>query len=190
MEQRRKIGNQNAKDFLDVLCELWDRVPSKEFRDLGITETTIIAQAVNFFLGGYETSATTLSHLLLHMAENPVIQDKMHAEITEVMEKKGDGVLDQEVTRDANIPYILACINESLRMAPPLYRPERICTKDWTHKGITIKKGTVTMMASWPANRNPKVYPDPDEFKPERFLPENKKDIDQYAFTSFGFGPR
>ncbi len=209
MESRRKSGIKNAKDFLEVLCELWDRVPTKEFQDLGISETTIIGQAVNFFLGGYETSGTTLSHLLLHMAENPEIQEKMHSELMAAFARRGGGVndgddkentkssskdtenIDHELIKDSEIPYITACINESLRLAPPLFRPERICTKDWNYKGISIKKGTITMMASWAANRNPKVFPDePENFKPERFLPENKASLDPFALTSFGFGPR
>ncbi|ODM96045.1 Cytochrome P450 3A21 [Orchesella cincta] len=181
---------QNSKDFLDVLVDLWGRVNTKEFKDLGISETTIIAQAINFFLGGYETSSTTLSHLLLALADNPACQEKMHGEIMSVLKRQGNAEINHDTIHESNIPFIQACIYESLRLAPPLLRPERICTKDWSHKGYSIRKGTHIMLASWAANRNPEVYPDPEAFKPERFLPENKKTLEAFAFSSFGFGPR
>lgn len=199
IETRKESGEKSMKDFLDLLCDLWELVPSKEFQDLGISQTNIISQAVNFFLGGYDTMSTVLCHLFLHMAENPEVQEKMHLELTKVMARKhgaesgskSKDEIDHNLIQDSEIPYIIACINESMRLAPPIYRPERVCTKDWSHNGISIKKDTVVMLAAWPANRNSKVYLDePDKYKPERFLPENKTTLHPYAFSSFGFGPR
>ncbi|CAL8116989.1 unnamed protein product [Orchesella dallaii] len=183
----------NSKDFLDVLVDLWDRVESEEFKAHGVTQNTIIAQAINFFLGGYETSATVLCHLLHYLADNPDVQDKMNVEVMSALKKKGagGGEIDHDLIQESEIPYTTACILETLRLAPPVIRPERICTKDWNYKGISIKKGTPVMIAAWAANRNPKVYPEePEAFKPERFLPENKAGLEPYAFTAFGFGPR
>ncbi|ODM96046.1 Lithocholate 6-beta-hydroxylase [Orchesella cincta] len=181
---------QNSKDFLDVLVDLWGRVNTKEFKDLGLTENTILAQAIDFFLGGYETSSTVLSHLLLALAENPDCQEKMHEEIMSVLKRQGNAEINHDSIHESEVPYIQACIYESLRLAPSIFRPERICTKDWNYKGYSIKKGTRVMLAAWAANRNPEVYPDPEAFKPERFLPGNKGSLESYAFTSFGFGPR
>jgi len=192
IKNRLASGKSSSKDFLDLLCDLSKRVEAGEFKHLGFTQTTVMSQCVLFFLGGYETTASTLSHLLWNMANHPEIQEKMHKEVEEALAKNPKGTLiDHEFISEANIPFTLSVINETLRLQPPVFRPERICTKDWTHNGISIKKGTVVMIAAWAANRDPKVYPDqPDNFKPERFLPENKKNLDPYAFTAFGFGPR
>ncbi|CAL8112255.1 unnamed protein product [Orchesella dallaii] len=110
-----------------------------------------------YSLSCYETTASSLSRVLYNMAQHPEVQEKMEKEL-----------------KNAN---------------PPFYRPERIlCGKDWSHNGISIKKGTVVMIPTCAANRNPKFYPDePDKFKPERFLPENKGKLGPFAFTSFGF---
>ncbi|CAL8112251.1 unnamed protein product [Orchesella dallaii] len=191
IKQRIASGSSSSKDFLDLLCDLWKRVEAGEYKELGFTETTVLAQCVLFFLGGYETSATTLSHVLYIMAYHPEVQDKMEKELENALKNSKGGSIDHELISESNIPFITACINETLRIYPSVYRPERICGKDWSHNGISIKKGTVVMIPTWAANRNPKFYPDePDKFKPERFLQENKGNIEPYAFTSFGFGPR
>ncbi|ODM99095.1 Cytochrome P450 3A4 [Orchesella cincta] len=191
IKNRIENGSSSTKDFLDLLCDLWKRVEAGEYKELGFTETTVLAQCVLFFLGGYETTATMLSLLMWNMANNHEIQVKMEKELKQALSKSPKGSIDHELINDENIPYISACINETIRLYPSLYRPERICGKDWHHNGISIKKGTVVVIATWAANRNPKFYPDePEKFKPERFLPENKGIIDPMAFTSFGFGPR
>ncbi|ODM87121.1 Cytochrome P450 3A4, partial [Orchesella cincta] len=189
IKNRIESGTSSTKDFLDLLCDLWKRVEAGEFKELGFTETTVLAQCVLFFLGGYETTASMLSSFLWNIANHPEVQDKMNKELEQALSNNPN--IDHELISESNIPYISACINETLRLQPSFYRPERICGKDWNHNGVSIKKGTVVMIPTWAANRNPKYFPDePEKFKPERFLPENKGNNEPYAFTSFGFGPR
>ncbi|CAL8112174.1 unnamed protein product [Orchesella dallaii] len=192
IKSRIESGSSSTKGFLDLLCDFWKRIEAGEYSELGITQTTqCIAQGVLFIVGGYETTSYALSHLFWRIANNPEIQEKMHVELKQAISCHNTHSIDHELINDSNIPYILACINETLRLYPSVYRPERICTKDWSYNGISIKKGTCVMLASWAANRNPKFYQDnPEVFKPERFLPENKGTLEPYAFTTFGFGPR
>jgi len=193
IQNRIKSGASTSRDFVDLLCDLWKRVERGDFDKFGFTQTTVLSQCALIFLGGYETTASMLSHLLWYMANHPDVQDKMYEELEEALRLNPNvGQIDHELISDGSIPYISSCINETLRLCPTIYRPERICNKDWSHEGISIKKGTVVMIATWAANRNPKFYPDePDKFKPERFLQENKvRMMEPYTFTSFGFGPR
>ncbi|ODM99094.1 Cytochrome P450 3A4, partial [Orchesella cincta] len=191
IKSRIVSGSSSTKDFLDLLGDFWKRIEAGEFKQLGITQTTVVAQGVLFIVGGYETTSYVLSHLFWSMANHPEIQERMFLELQAALEKNPSHSIDHELINDTNIPFILACINETLRLYPSVYRPERICTKDWSYNGLSFKKGTPVMLASWAANRNPKYYPDePEKFKPERFLPKNKGKLEPYAFTSFGFGPR
>lgn len=176
-------------DFVDILNELIDRTTTDEYKELKITDDTIISQAVNIFLGGYETSGSTSTVLLYYLATNPNIQRTLQIEIDKIFEKS-NGRINHDSIRDEEIPYLTACINEALRLGPPLYRPERICTKDWTYKNIKIKRKTTVFLCNWAMHRDPAHFEDPDAFKPERFLPENKDSINQYAFVPFGLGPR
>lgn len=189
MENRKKSGSTNSKDFVDLLNSLMEKVDTPEFQNLSITEGTILSQAVNFFLGGYETSGTTLSHLLLELATHPEVQDNLKSELDKMLDRF-DGKICHESISDTEMPYALCVLKESLRLAPPLLRPERICTQDWRHpeSGVSIKKGTIVMIAAWAANRNPKYWPNPDKFWPERW--ESAENLNPYAFTTFGHGPR
>lgn len=113
------------------------------------------------------------------------MQRKLQIEVDAIFEKS-NGTID----RDEETPYLTACINEALRLYPPLYRPERVCTKDWSHENIKIKRSTTIFLCNWALHRDPSSFDAPDEFRPERFLPENKHRINQYAFVPFGQGPR
>lgn len=189
LQARRRSGEKKNSDFVDILNELIDRTSTAEYKQLKITEDTIISQAVNIFLGGYETSGTTSTVLLYYLARNPDVQKKLQIEIDGIFERS-NGKIDHDSIRDDQTPYLTACINEALRLGPPLYRPERICTKDWSYGNIKIKRKTTIFVCNWAMHRDPVYFDDPEAFQPERFLPENKHRINQYAFVPFGHGPR
>lgn len=57
------------------------------------------------------------------------------------------------------------------------------------HK-FEIPKGMPVYIPILPIHRNPKYFPKPDQFIPERFSPENRDSVDQYSYLAFGLGPR
>lgn len=98
------------------------------------------------------------------------------------------GKIEHETLNE--LAYLNACILETLRIFPSLLRIDRMCTKEWTYEplGLIIPKGTVVQIPVFPVHFDPENFPDPHAFKPERFLPENKDKLNQYAFLSFGLG--
>jgi cytochrome P450 len=84
-----------------------------------------------------------------------------------------------------------ACIFETLRISPPIIRLERVCEKDWHHEptGLEIKKGVIVQVSNYAMHFNEKYFPEPETFRPERFLPENKDKLVPYTFSAFGHGP-
>lgn len=56
--------------------------------------------------------------------------------------------------------------------------------------GFTLPKGLTVILNFYATHRNPAVFPDPESFKPERFLPENSIGRHPYAFVPFSAGPR
>lgn len=85
-----------------------------------------------------------------------------------------------------------AVIDETLRMYPPAQRIEREVTNDIDYNGLKLKKGQVVMVPIYALHHDTDLYPEPERFKPERFLKESFecKSRDSMAFLPFGGGPR
>lgn len=191
-EKLVKPSSTNCNDLADLLVDCFDNLESNEFKRLGISETTILAQALN--VTALDMISATLTMICYYLASNSSTQNKLHSELDEVIEDRFGGRIDHETIQC--LPYLSACLNETLRLAPPLIRPERVCTKDWVSSdgSLKIKKDTVVMVPLWAAHRNPKYFSKPDAFIPERFLADSPQyeagSWHPYAYTPFGVGLR
>ncbi|XP_033639403.1 cytochrome P450 3A13-like [Asterias rubens] len=148
----------------------------------------VVSQCVMFLLAGYETTLACLVFTTYLLAIHPDIQDKVCAEIQEVLHE----AKATRVTLDlANkMPYLGMVINESLRLYPPVTRLVRICNRDTNVQGLHIKQGTRIIAPLWAIQRDPDLWPDPLTFNPDRFSPESQGSTNMDAFLSFGVGPR
>ena len=86
------------------------------------------------------------------------------------------------------LPYLTGCIKEGLRLSygVPGRLPRTIETDSATFNGYTVPKGTIVGMSSWMMHRDERIWPEPEKFKPERWLePSEAKRLDKYlvAFT-------
>jgi len=184
----RKIQESRVKenvvhgDFIDKLHELKTIV-----KDGVVTEDQLTAQGIIFMLAGFDTSANTLGSLTYFIVSNPQVYDLLMNEIQDKLEEF-DGKVNHETVAD--MPYLDACIKESLRMVSPVARNDRACNKDWTYKGIKIKKGTTIGIPFHVVHHNPEYWPEPELFKPERFFKENAGSIVPCSYLPFGSGPR
>nr|XP_020671366.1 cytochrome P450 3A1-like [Pogona vitticeps] len=88
------------------------------------------------------------------------------------------------------LEYLDMVMSESQRLYPLGGRIERVSKKDVEINGVTIPKDMVVMISPYVLHRDPDVWPEPEEFRPERFSKENKDKIDPYTFLPFGAGPR
>ncbi|CAL8147952.1 unnamed protein product [Orchesella dallaii] len=194
IRKANKVDTTNGKDFIDVMITMLENLDSPEYKRLGIDKITIRAQAFEMFIAGYDSILGTLSILSYSLAMNPTIQNKVLAEI--------DGNLDKIKDGTADLPYLTACIKEAIRLSPSFISPERLCMKEWSYKergiNITIPKGMNVTIPAYATNRNPEIFKDPEEFRPERYykgtdgklvseLEQNP--MAQYSMNSFGHGP-
>jgi len=187
LTSRRKSGGERVGDFVDVMNDMIEKCEKdEEYKRLGITATTAMCQAMLFLVAGFETTAATLTMLSHLLSLHPEVQDRLIEEVDEFYAKHGK--MDHEHLNE--LVYLQACMNETLRVSPPLIRLERVCQKDWYHQptGLRIKKDMVVQVPVFAVHQDEKHFPNPTEFKPERFLPENKESINPYAFLSFGIG--
>jgi len=179
LTDRESSGSKNG-DFIDRLLEMKATVTKQGI----ISEDQLAAQGMIFFLAGFETTAHSMGSLCYLLSKNPEAYDILEAEI--------DGLSSDTFDHDTigELPYLEACIKEAMRLIPAVGRNDRKCTKDWEYNGIKIKKGTFVGLMNYVIHHNPEYWPEPELFKPERFLKENSGNIKPCTYLSFGSGPR
>ncbi|CAK1541466.1 unnamed protein product [Leptosia nina] len=154
---------------------------------LEVDDDLLCAQCVVFFAAGFETSATTLSILLYELAKNP---DKQKLAVEEVDDylKKNKKLFYECVSET---PYLEACMNETLRLYPVLGVITREVVEDYTlPTGLTINKGSRVHIPVHHIHHDSELFPDPEVFRPERFLGAEKAKIVPFSYFPFGEGPR
>lgn len=152
------------------------------------SDKEIAAQCFIFFLAGFDTISTALSFLSYELAVNPDIQEKLYIEISRMK-----GKLTYESMHE--MKYLDMVISESLRKWPPAPITDRFCMKDFKYDDgegcqFTIEKGRSVWFPIYAFHHDPKYFPNPTKFDPERFSDENKHKINPAAYLPFGSGPR
>lgn len=177
--EERKASKEEINDLLNMLLET-------RYEDTG--ESMSIEQLVDeikvLFIAGHETTANALTFTLHILGRNPEVQQKIFDEIIEI-ESQTENVIEQL----QKMTYTNAVLNESMRLYPPAWITDRQNVEDDSLAQFKIKKGTLIGVSFYELHRNPKYWNNPDEFIPERFLGEQKKESMQY-FYPFGAGPR
>ncbi|XP_019531005.3 probable cytochrome P450 6d5 [Aedes albopictus] len=198
IEQRERDRTQR-KDMMQLLLQLrntgtvsisdhqWNLDSSSTDKTLSINQ--VAAQVFVFFIAGYETSSTLMSFCVLELARNPEIQAKVHREIDSILSHHG-GALTYESL--AEMKYLDSCMDETLRKYPPVPFLNRECTKAYRipETNVIIDKGTAVVVSLLGMHRDPQYFPQPDEFKPERFSSEEQLNGSNRAYFPFGGGPR
>ncbi|XP_022170026.1 uncharacterized protein LOC111033548 [Myzus persicae] len=153
------------------------------------TDADIIGNAILFFTAGSETIASMLSFCLYELALNKEIQDKIRAEICS-MKSKHDGQLNNDFLTDLN--YTNMALEETGRKYSIAQVLMRVATKTYTlpDESFVIEKGQKLIIPMFSIHRDPKYYPDPLRFDPERFSAEQKSQRPNGTYMPFGDGPR
>ncbi|GLJ49951.1 hypothetical protein SUGI_1062160 [Cryptomeria japonica] len=188
--QRRSsnLGNQqqqpNSKDVIDALLDM------QAADSVTITDDHIKAIVFNVFAGGMETTSTTMEWTMSSLIQNPHVLKKLQAEVEAIVGK--ERVVQESELK--GMEYLVCVVNETVRLYPavPLLIPHE-STEDCTIDGYFIPKKSRAFVNSWALGRDPKVWKDPLEFKPERFM---GRDIDfikgkeYFDVVPFGAGRR
>ena len=153
-----------------------------------LTDDDILSNSFLFLLGGYEMSAILLSHLTYCLATNPECQQRLLEEVQQSMDENGN--IDYETI--VRLPYLDACVSETLRLYNPTLLTTRLASEDYKlgETGITIPKGMIVHIPIHAIHHSSKYYPNPHLFDPNRFMPENRDKLIPYTYLPFGVGPR
>ncbi|NWZ46872.1 CP3A9 protein, partial [Haliaeetus albicilla] len=189
-QDREKEAHKGRVDFLQLMIESQNSTSHKSneanhsYKTL--TDSEILSQAFIFIFAGYEPTSSALCFLAYELATHPDVQQKLLEEIDTVLPNKAPLTYEAMM----QLEYLDMTVNETLRLFPLGGRLERTCKKDVEIKGVTIPKGTIVIIPVHTVHHNPKYWPNPEEFRPERFSKENKDTIDPYMYLPFGAGPR
>uniref|UniRef100_A0A8C8SC68 Cytochrome P450 3A n=1 Tax=Pelusios castaneus TaxID=367368 RepID=A0A8C8SC68_9SAUR len=190
-ENRKKEAHKDRVDFLQLMIDSQSSNTSHESNGLApsykaLTDTEILAQAIIFIFAGYETISSILCYMAYSLATHPDVQQKLQEEIDSLFPNQAPLTYDALVQME----YLDMALSETLRLFPFGGRIERTCKKDIEVNGVTVPKGTVVMIPPFLLHRLPEYWPEPEEFRPERFSKENKETMDPYTYLPFGAGPR
>ncbi|MEW1722608.1 cytochrome P450 [Streptomyces sp. NPDC093109] len=147
-------------------------------------EQEIIDELVTMYFAAVETSAGLMSWTLDELARNPDIQDRVRAEIDDVL---GDRVPTTEDVKQ--LRYTGRVLHEALRLQPPTWLLTREVTTDTTLGGHPLAKGATVAYSPYLQCRHPSVFPDPHRFDPDRWNDLNPAAL-RGTFVPFGGGAR
>ncbi|CAO2630611.1 Cytochrome P450 3A11 [Lemmus lemmus] len=184
-KNRLNSGEKHRVDFLQLMMNSQNNSKEKESHKV-LSDVEIMAQSIIFIFGAYETTSSTLAFALYSLATHPDIQKKLQEEIDAALPNKAPPNYDKVMEME----YLDMVLSETLRLYAIANRLERVCKQDVEMNGVFIPKGSVVMIPIFSLHRDPQYWPEPEEFRPERFSKEKKGSIDPYVYMPFGNGPR
>lgn len=176
---RRRTDGATGSDFMSVLVRLGGGKEGHTLSDRQIRD-----EIVAYALAGYSTS-TALNQMLRLIAENPLIEEKLAAELKRVVGDRDPGMQDLP-----SLGYLSMILKEALRLCPPAGMMFRRAVADDVIDGWPIPAGSRIFVSSWVVQRDRRFYDEPLEFRPERWTPEFERALPACAYFPFGRGAR
>jgi cytochrome P450 len=179
-ERRGRAGGHG--DLLDMLMSARDEETGE-----GMTDDQLRDEVLTMVSAGHETTANALAWTFHLLAGAPEAQDRLHAEL--------DAVLAERPPTLADLPrltYTEAVVKESMRLLPPVWMIARSVEAPTTLGGFTVAPPrSMVFLCPWVTHRDPRFWPQPMTFRPERFLDEAEVEArPKYAYFPFAGGPR
>ncbi|MGW7055489.1 cytochrome P450 [Streptomyces sp. NPDC054887] len=176
---RHRRGDGDRPDLLSRLLTAQDetgaRLSDEEIRD----------ETVTLYIGGHETTSSTLVWAWYLLAREPRVRQALADELDRVLGGREPGFEDY-----ARLTYTQAVVKETLRLYPTIWLLTGVAREGARIGGLPLVPGTRVWSSQWATHRDPRWFPEPLKFRPERWDPDTGDDIPEYAWFPFGGGPR
>lgn len=173
IRERRTRGDRSGTDILTMMICARDEAGEP------LTDVELRDQLMTLLVAGHETTASSLAWALYWVHRQPEIKEKLRAELDSAGNDPGE---------IAGLPYLSAVCSETLRLYPvALLAFPRIAREPIEVAGNHYAAGTILLPCIYLAHRRAEVYPEPERFRPERFL---ERQYSPYEYLPFGGGNR
>ncbi|XP_068202553.1 cytochrome P450 3A25-like [Palaemon carinicauda] len=201
---RRKDMSKKYIDVLQLMLEAADTQNPNEIEEDSpeggtakhsetrkqLTDAEIIANAWVFLLGGFETTANSLTSAAYLLACNPEVQERLYKELSSDIEDGSQHLTYETVN---SLTYLDQVLSETLRIYPPVVSfMSRDTANDTMLGDYFIPSDTNIVIPMWHIHHNPEFWPDPEKFDPDRFSSKTKASENRHpmSYIPFGAGPR
>jgi cytochrome P450 len=181
IEERRREGRDRG-DLLSTLLHAVD----EEGDRTGMTNEQLRDEVMTLFLAGHETTSNALTWAFYLLAQNPSAESRLHEELDAVLERGRPPTADDY----AALSYTEMVVAETMRLYPPAWAVGRLALEDHEVGGFAIPRGSLVLISQYVTHRDPRFFPEPERFDPERWTPEVKAARPQFSYFPFGGGPR
>lgn len=176
--ERRREGD-DRRDLLSALLRAQDDDGS------ALSDEQLRDECVTLFVAGHETTALALTHALHLLSINPAALARLERELFEVL---GDGLPSYDDLKQ--LEYTHHVLRESMRLFPPIWIMGRQVEREFSLRGYELPKGAQLIFSQWVVHRDPRFFPEPEEFRPERWEKTSERALPRLAYFPFGAGPR
>ncbi|HEU4752363.1 MAG TPA: cytochrome P450 [Armatimonadota bacterium] len=181
MIAERRASGEDRGDLLSMLLLACDT----EGDGSGMTDLQLRDEAMTLLLAGHETTANALAWTWFLLSQNPEAEARLHAEVDTLLGGRAPTLEDV-----ARLPYTRMVFAESMRLYPPAWIIARQAVEECPLGSFTLPAGAVVLMSQWVTHHDPRYYPEPFRFDPERWTPEAAARRPKWAYYPFGGGSR
>jgi len=180
IHERRASGDDTG-DLLSMLLLAQD----EEGDGGGMTDKQVRDEALTLFLAGHETTANALTWTWYLLSQNPECEAKLHQEIDSVLEGRPPQMTDLPQLR-----YTEMVFAEAMRLYPPAWAIGRMSKSAFEMGGVHVPAKSICISSPYVMQRDPRWFPDPERFDPERWTPEAREARPKFSYFPFGGGAR
>jgi cytochrome P450 len=178
------IGQRREGEAHDDLLSILLAAQDIEGDQGRMTHRQIRDELVTLFLAGHETTANALTWTWYLLSKHPEVEQQFHSELDNVL----GGRLPEPGDLD-RLRYVSAVFSESMRLYPPAWGISRILKQPLEIGPFTIPQGSLCIASQWVSHRDERFFPEPEQFRPERWLDEGGA-RPRFAYFPFGGGSR
>jgi cytochrome P450 len=186
--EERRASKRDEGDLLSMLLLAQDGDQDgnpDEAGRTGMTDKQVRDEALTLFLAGHETTANALTWTWYLLSQNPEAEAKFHAEIDQVLGERTPTFDDLPRLRFTEMVFA-----ESMRLYPPAWGIGRRTINDYAIGDYRIPARSILLMSPYVMHRDPRWFPEPEKFDPERWLPEAAAARPKFSYFPFGGGAR